>query len=112
MDGYYALPGGYQQAGEDVSAAAIRECVEETGVRPGPVRPVCVLPYRAGGQQGLNFVFEVPEWHGEPIIAEPALFDAAGWFAADALPEPHAAWITDVLRLRESGAWYLEVHQD
>jgi 8-oxo-dGTP pyrophosphatase MutT (NUDIX family) len=112
MDGYYALPGGHQHQGESVSAAAARECAEETGVSASELAPVCVLPYRSGRHQGLNFVFEGRGWTGEPGIAEPDLFDAAGWFPLDALPEPHAAWIPEVLRLRTAGTWYQELHWD
>lgn len=112
MDGYYALPGGHQHAGESVSAAALRECAEETGVRPASIEPVCVLPYRSGRHQGLNFVFEAGDWNGMPGLAEPELFDAGGWYPIDALPEPHAGWITQALRLRGSGRWYHEFHWD
>jgi hypothetical protein len=28
------------------------------------------------------------------------------------LPEPHAAWIPEVLRLRAAGTWYQELHWD
>jgi ADP-ribose pyrophosphatase YjhB (NUDIX family) len=112
MDGFHALPGGHQHAGESVSEAALRECAEETGVRPARVEPVCVLPYRAGRHQGLNFVFEARDWAGEPEVAEPDLFDAGAWYPADALPEPHAAWLPEVLRLRGAGLWYREFHWD
>ena len=109
LDGYHALPGGHQHSGESVSAAAVRECVEETGVRPGQLTPVCVLPYAMADRQGVNFVFEADRWSGEPGLAEPEWFDAAGWFAMDALPEPHAAWLPVALRLREAGDWYREM---
>jgi len=108
MDGFFALPGGHQHQGEGPGAAAVRECREETGIEPLGARPVCVLPYRSGRHQGLNFVFEAEGWSGEPCIAEPELFDAAGWYALDDLPRPHAAWLPDVLRMRAAGDWYRE----
>ena len=108
MDGYYGLPGGHQHQGEDVSEAALRECQEETGIRPAELAPVCVMPYRAGRHQGLNFVFEGIGWTGEPGLAEPELFDQAGWFDLDHLPEPHPPWIAEAIALRGRKDWFVE----
>lgn len=110
MDGYYALPGGHQHAGESVAEAAERECREETGVVDVVLSPVCVMPYRSGRHQGLNFVFEALEWRGEPGIAEPERFSEALWAAPESLPEPHAMWISDVLRCQADGVWFKEFH--
>jgi 8-oxo-dGTP pyrophosphatase MutT (NUDIX family) len=110
MDGYYALPGGHQEAGESVTAAARRECEEETGVRGTVLSPVCVMPYRSGRHQGLNFVFEALDWEGEPGIGEQELSSEACWALPQALPEPHATWISDVLRCRADGVWFKEFH--
>ncbi|MEZ5561015.1 MAG: NUDIX domain-containing protein [Pseudomonadales bacterium] len=112
MDGYFALPGGHQHAGESVTEAALRECEEETGIRPEALSPRLVMPYRSGRHQGLNFLFEAERWQGEPRIAEPALFDAAGWYPLDALPERSAAWIADALALRARGQWFAEFAWD
>jgi len=110
MDGYFCLPGGHQVSGEGVEGALRRECEEETGAVAQSVRPVCVMPYRSGNHQGLNFVFEVQTWRGEPRLAEPELFSSAGWVAADALPEPSTPWIGDVLRARREDRWFQELH--
>ena len=112
MDGYYVLPGGHQQHGEGITAALIRECREEVGAEPQDCRPLCVLPYRSGRHQGLNFLFEINTWLGEVIINEPELSDDLVWADPDALPEPHAQWIHDVMSLRRSGAWYREMEWD
>ena len=110
MDGFYALPGGHQHAGEGVEAAARRECEEETGVRDTVLSPLCVMPYRSSGHQGLNFVFEALEWRGKPGIAEPELFSEALWASPSSLPEPHAMWISDMLHCRAEGIWFKEFH--
>jgi 8-oxo-dGTP pyrophosphatase MutT (NUDIX family) len=112
MDGYYALPGGHQEAGESVSAAAIRECREEIGITPRDLQPVCVMPYRSGRHQGLNFLFETSDYDGEPVINEPELFDAGCWVNAAQLPQPVAVWLPDALALRERKEWYREFEWD
>ena len=71
MDGFHVPPGGHQHAGESVRDAARRECREETGAEALDLEPVCVLPYRSGGHQGLNFVFEAHRLDGSPALAEP-----------------------------------------
>ena len=93
-----------------VEAAAQRECEEETGVQDTVLSPVCVMPYRSGRHQGLNFIFEALQWQGEPVIAEPDRFSEAVWAAPGTLPEPHAMWISDVLRCRADGVWFQEFH--
>jgi ADP-ribose pyrophosphatase YjhB (NUDIX family) len=112
MDGYYALPGGHQEAGESVSAAAARECREEVGVDPLDLTPVSVMPYRSGRHQGLNFLFETQQFRGEPRIKEPQLFDAAAWFSTDNLPDPVAVWLPQALELRAQGRWFAEFEWD
>lgn len=112
MDGYYALPGGHQEQGETVSAAASRELEEELGVRAPQVEPVCVLPYRSGRHQGVNFLFRCTAWEGEPVINEPELFAELLWVAPAELPEPTADWLPPALQLAGAGGWYLEMNWD
>lgn len=112
MDGYYALPGGHQEGGESVSAAAARECAEETGIVTREIDPVCVMPYRSGRHQGLNFLFQTSRFEGEPRVNEPELFDAGVWVDPAALPEPVAPWLPDALVMRSTGSWYREFQWD
>ncbi len=112
MDGYYALPGGHQQQGESVSQAARRECREELGIEPDALAPVCVLPYRSGEHQGINFVFACSEYRGQVHIAEPELFDELIWVAPDAVPERTAEWIPVALTLVDGDGWYRELEWD
>ncbi|TNF88176.1 MAG: NUDIX domain-containing protein [Gammaproteobacteria bacterium] len=112
MDGYYALPGGHQEQGESVSSTAKRELQEELGVVARVITPACVLPYRSGRHQGINFLFSCEEWDGEPVINEPELFAELVWVAPNALPEPTADWIPPALKLVRSGGWYREMSWD
>ncbi len=109
MDGYFSLPGGHQQFGESVSAAARRECREETGADPLDLKPRFVLPYISGVHQGLNFVFQAHRLNGEPGIGEQELFDACCWAPTDALPAPVAPWLVQALKIGQ-GEWYREFH--
>lgn len=110
MDGFHVLPGGHLQAGESVRDAALRECLEETGVRPARLRPCCVLPYRSGRHQGINIVFAGSDLDGEPGIGEPARCDAAAWYPRGALPRPLAPWLEPALDLIAGGEWFHELH--
>lgn len=112
MDGYYALPGGHQHHGESASEAARRECREELGIEPGSLEPACVLPYRSGRHQGVNFVYTCSDYRGTARIAEPELFDALVWAEPDGLPEPLAEWIPVALELAGNGGWYRELEWD
>lgn len=115
MDGYYALPGGHQELGESVSQAAIREVEEELGVGDVQLRPICVLPYRSGRHQGVNFVFASSGHSGSPRINEPELFDELKWVDPGQLPHPHADWVPDALAIFEKNGkddWYREMEWD
>ena len=112
MDGFYALPGGHQHQGESVSDAARRECLEELGIEVGTLTPGCVLPYRSGRHQGLNFVFACTDYTGAVRINEPELFDALVWAEPDALPAPVPEWIPVALSLIDEGGWYRELEWD
>lgn len=112
MDGYYALPGGHQEQGESVAAAAARELTEELGIVPETLTPAAVLPYRSGRHQGVNFLFSCAAWQGEPVINEPELFAELIWADPSELPSPTAEWIPIAFALMGEGGWYREMEWD
>ncbi len=113
MDGYFVPPGGHVEAGELPLAAAHRESVEEVGVAPEDLQPLCVLPYVAGSgdkrYQGLNLVFSGTRWVGELRLAEPQGADAFVWCPVDQLPRRCAPWVAEVIQLQTQQDWYREL---
>jgi 8-oxo-dGTP pyrophosphatase MutT (NUDIX family) len=112
MDGYYALPGGHQEPGESVSETARRELTEELGVVATEITPGCVLPYRSGRHQGVNFLFVCTVWDGDPVINEPELFAELVWALPAELPAPTADWVPRALALMAGQGWYQEMEWD
>ena len=54
LDGYYSLPGGHVEAGEEVAGAAVREVAEEARIEILEIEPSIVMPYG----DGVDFLFE------------------------------------------------------
>jgi 8-oxo-dGTP diphosphatase len=109
-DGWYVLPGGHLRAGERIVDCAARELAEETGLSAAPtqLRPAAVLPYRSGGEQGIDFIVRCRSAVGEARIGEPDRCDDLGWWAIDALPDQTAPYIPLALAMLERGEWFDE----
>ncbi|MGE5375019.1 MAG: NUDIX domain-containing protein [Bacteroidota bacterium] len=83
--GMWTLPAGFINGGEDPAAAAVRECLEETGLS---VRVTRVLEIISGREhpRGADFiiVYQAEVLGGELRPADDA--DAVEWFGRDQLP--------------------------
>lgn len=94
MDGYWAIPAGHVEAGESVTAAAIREVREEVGVEVAEQDLEPVTAMHRTGTDGLpidervDFFFTAARWTGEPRLMEPAKAAGLGWYSLDSLPDP------------------------
>jgi len=70
MIGFWSLPGGMVDPGEDPRTAAVRELEEESGLRPtGPVEYLCALPLQAYNADVLRFLYVAPCDEGEITIS-------------------------------------------
>ena len=113
-DGLYQPPGGYLQAGESPSAAAIRECEEEAGIviAPDDLQPLCVMPYYspagATAGQGVDFIMMAWRFGGAARIGEPHKADVIGWFDAGDLPARAVPFLAPALACWRAGRWYHE----
>lgn len=86
-DGSYSLVGGHLDGNETATEAAVREAMEETGVkvRKEDVTFVNVSHLRTNSER-IHFSFITETWEGEPHNNEPSKASEAGWFSLDNLP--------------------------
>lgn len=102
----WALPGGFVDEGETVEHAAVREALEETGLRITLSELLYVYsdPARDDRQHTMSVVFTATA-EGEPVGGDDAA--EAKVFALDALPSPvvfdHARMIEDYRRFLRTG---------
>ncbi|WP_423923609.1 8-oxo-dGTP diphosphatase [Frigoribacterium sp. 2-23] len=103
--GYFVGLGGKLESGESSREAAVREIVEEGGVRVDPVDLdhrgglLYLFPHRESWSQ-RSTVFVTTRWQGDPAESDELTPE---WFAVEALPVDrmwHDArfWLPDVLR--------------
>ncbi len=83
--GLWTLPAGFVNAGEDPADAAVRECLEETGLT---VRVIRVLDVIAGREhpRGADFVIVYAAEIESGLLTASDDADDAGWFERSALP--------------------------
>jgi 8-oxo-dGTP diphosphatase len=112
FDGFWNLPSGKLEEGEDALAALVREAREEIGVRldRSELSLVATVHCRypqADGRLGLFFVAEGdPDRQGETRNAEPHKCAGLDWFPLTALPENLVAYNAAGLDLYRSGEPY------
>ena len=72
MDGHYSVPAGHLDGNEPVRQAAVREALEEIGVRIDPLNIAFAgVFHRCEDDERVDFFVHVREWSGEPVNAEP-----------------------------------------
>ena len=85
MDGYYGLPAGKVEYGENYTQAAVREAKEEAGVDID-IKDLkfAHIVHRHGEENGLcmdwvDVYFEAERWTGQPSNAEEHKSDGLEW---------------------------------
>ncbi len=89
-EGTWAFPGGHLEFGETVTECAVREVMEETGMRIGNIRrgPFSEDFFLEQGKHYITLVM-IADWQaGEPVLREPHKCTQWAWFEWDQLPEP------------------------
>ena len=87
-DGNYSVPAGHLDGGETVRMAAVRETLEEIGVKIDLKDIVFAsVMHRKSDDERIDFFLHIKAWAGESFNAEPNKCDELRWCALDALPE-------------------------
>lgn len=88
--GEWSLPGGLQHVGETVFEAAVRECLEETGIAIRPLRHLDVIDSIRRDEQGrVRFHYTLIDVAAEYVSGEPVAGDDAmhaEWVHRDTVP--------------------------
>ena len=99
-DGNYSVIAGHVERDERVTAALVREAVEEAGVRLREEDAQFLHVIQRKGADGLiylDFFFLAERWEGEIHNHEPSKCDDLRWFPLTALPEHTIAHVRDTL---------------
>lgn len=89
MDGFYSIPAGKLDEGEELSRATIREIKEEVGVdvKKEDLRLANAQHCQFNGERWINFFYITEKWDGEPKVCEPHKHSEIKWVNVNSLPE-------------------------
>ncbi len=109
-DGEYSLPAGHIEEGEYATEAAIREALEEVGVRikAENLKPAYIMHRHISDHERIDFFFTTNEWEGELVNAEPEKCGGLEWFYLDELPEKTIPYIRAAIENFRDGVVFSE----
>ncbi|GAA2401288.1 hypothetical protein Cme02nite_58690 [Catellatospora methionotrophica] len=108
-DGCWHLPAGHLEAGESPLDALVRETAEELGLSLDPAQVELVHTVHCRGEASrLQLFFQVRQWSGSPVNAEPDKCADLHWFSLRKLPTPLVGYTGAALARLLDGAPYSE----
>lgn len=90
---YWSIPGGSLELGETFEQGAVREVLEEFGIRVANPQVIAVTnnleTYRSEGVHFISVILLVKKFEGKPMILEPEKCEDIMWVDPKNLPIPH-----------------------
>lgn len=110
-DGQWSVPAGHVEFGESASAAAIRECAEEVGVRIEPEDLALALVQHKrdpiDGDERVDLFFRATRFSGDPENREPHKCAQLSWATTKTQPNL-IGYVKHALEHIEAGRTYAE----
>lgn len=113
QDGKYGLVAGHLDGDELGTTAMVREAKEEAGIDIDPTKLKFIhvahrLSRNQVGQERIDLFYELRDWHGKVVNAEPEKCDDLSWFDINNLPENMLPFVKRVLNDISKGINYSE----
>lgn len=86
-EGTWTMPGGKIEFGEDPHETAVREVLEETGMRIKPSKLISVSSEKVPDAHFITLGFLCKDFEGEPKVMEPDEIVEWKWFPLNEIPE-------------------------
>lgn len=108
-DGLFIPPAGHIDGNEKVTNAAVREVMEEAGVKvkAKDLQMIHVM-HRMSYDERIDFFFLAEKWEGEPKLAEPDKSDQVMWVSPQNLPANTVDYISFFFKEYAAGRMYSE----
>lgn len=107
----YSIPGGHLEMGETFEEAAIKEVLEETGLRIFSPKVICVTnnleTYKAEGKHYISVTLLTDQFEGTPVVLEPDKCESWQWLDPLAIPKPHFDASAFAIECYLKGAFYI-----
>ena len=113
MNGFFGLPSGKVEKNETFTAAAIREAREEIGikVKTEDLRHVLTVHRyepESFATDWIDVYFEVSDWEGIPLNAEPNVHGELAWLDPNNLPDNIVPAVRYAMEQSQAGKTYGE----
>jgi ADP-ribose pyrophosphatase YjhB (NUDIX family) len=108
-DGFYSVPAGHLDRGEEATNAVIREAKEETGLEiERSLLKVVHTMHRRAEEERIDLFFSASNWTGVPRIIETHRCDDMRWFPVYGLPHNMVPYVEAAVRCFQQSATYSE----